>query len=178
MPRSACTYTRAGSHGERWVRDEASGGWLSSVGESRLGRRSVLRAGAGVAAGLLVGGEQRSAGAVPIRQTGSSTLGGRWVEADGFRLAQRADPAQFIAFTADFPFYALAPSWSGEAIREDWSSCCGAPTASPGPNRSGLDRRRTAAGPTGMAALSVALSPRREPSFCNTGPTTAPATSR
>jgi uncharacterized protein YgiM (DUF1202 family) len=96
------------------VRDEASGGWLSSVGESRLGRRSVLRAGAGVAAGLLVGGEQRSAGAVPIRQTGSSTLGGRWVEADGFRLAQRADPAQFIAFTADFPFYALAPSWSGE----------------------------------------------------------------
>ena len=27
---------------------------------------------------------------------------------------QRADPAQFVAFTADFPFYALAPSWSGE----------------------------------------------------------------
>ena len=74
----------------------------------------MLRAGAGVAAGLLVGGEQRQARAVPVRQTGSFTLGGRWVEAEGFRLAQRGDPAQFIAFTADFPFYALAPSWSGE----------------------------------------------------------------
>jgi hypothetical protein len=96
------------------VRHEASGGWLSSVGESRLGRRRVLRAGAGVAAGLLIGGEQRQARALPIRQTGSFTRGGRWVEAEGFGLAQRADPAQFIAFTADFPFYALAPSWSGE----------------------------------------------------------------
>jgi N-acetylmuramoyl-L-alanine amidase/Bacterial SH3 domain len=74
----------------------------------------VLRAGAGVAAGLLIGEEQRQARAVPVRQTGSFTLGGRWVEADGFRLAQRSDPAQFIVFTADFPFYALAPSWSGE----------------------------------------------------------------
>ena len=93
---------------------EASGRWHSSVGESRLGRRIVLRTGAGLAAGLLVGGEQRHARAVPNRQTGSSTRGGRWVEAEGFGLAQRADPAQFIAFTADFPFYALAPSWSGE----------------------------------------------------------------
>jgi N-acetylmuramoyl-L-alanine amidase/Bacterial SH3 domain len=96
------------------VRHEASGGRLSSVGGSQLGRRSVLRAGAGVAAGLLIGGEQRQARAVPVRQTGSFTLGGRWVEADGFRLAQRGDPAQFVVFTADFPFYALAPSWSGE----------------------------------------------------------------
>ncbi|MDF3016854.1 MAG: N-acetylmuramoyl-L-alanine amidase family 2, partial [Thermomicrobiales bacterium] len=93
---------------------EASGAWLSRMGESRLGRRSVLRAGAGVAAGLLVGEEQRQARAVPVRQTDSFTVGGRWVEADGFRLAQRGDPAQFIVFTADFPFYALAPSWSGE----------------------------------------------------------------
>ncbi len=74
----------------------------------------MLRAGAGVAAGLLVGGERRQARAVPERQAGSFTLGGRWVEDEGFRLAQRADPAQFIAFAADFPFYALAPSWSGE----------------------------------------------------------------
>ena len=96
------------------MRHEASGGWPSSGRASRLGRRSVLRAGAGVAAGLLVGGEQRQARAVPVRQTGSFTLGGRWVEAEGFRLAQRGDPAQFIAFAADFPFYALAPSWSGE----------------------------------------------------------------
>jgi uncharacterized protein YgiM (DUF1202 family) len=81
---------------------------------SRLGRRSVLRAGAGVAAGLLVGGEQRQARAVPVRQTGSFTVGGRWVEEEGFRLAQRADPAQFITFATDFPFYALAPSWSGD----------------------------------------------------------------
>src|SRR5215207_6306991 len=105
---------RTGSHGDRCVRHAASEELLSSVGKPRLGRRSVLRAGAGVAAGLLVGGEQRPAGAVPIRQTGSFTLGGRWVEAEGFRLAQRGDPAQFIAFMADFPFYALAPSWSGE----------------------------------------------------------------
>ncbi|MCC2629780.1 MAG: N-acetylmuramoyl-L-alanine amidase family 2 [Thermomicrobiales bacterium] len=96
------------------MRREASGGWPSSGRVSRLGRRSVLRAGAGVAAGLLVGAEQRQAQAVPVRQSGSLTLGGRWVEAEGFRLAQRGDPAQFIAFTADFPFYALAPSWSGE----------------------------------------------------------------
>jgi uncharacterized protein YgiM (DUF1202 family) len=74
----------------------------------------VLRAGAGVAAGLLVGGDRRQARAVAERQTGSFTLGGRWVEDEGFRLAQRADSAQFIAFAADFPFYALAPSWSGE----------------------------------------------------------------
>jgi hypothetical protein len=96
------------------VRREASGGWPASGQTSRLGRRSVLRAGVGVAAGLLVGGEQHQARAIPIRQTGSSTLGGRWVESEGFRLAQRGDPAQFIVFTADFPFYALAPSWSGE----------------------------------------------------------------
>ena len=80
---------------------------------SRLGRRSVLRAGAG-AAGLLIGGGPRASRAAPARQDGSSTLGGRWIEADGFGLMQRADPAQFIAFAADFPFYALAPSWSGE----------------------------------------------------------------
>ena len=79
-----------------------------------MGRRSVLRAGAGVAAGVLVGGEQRRVQAIPGRQTDSFTVGGRWVEEEGFRLAQRGDPAQFIVFATDFPFYALAPSWSGE----------------------------------------------------------------
>ena len=74
----------------------------------------MLRAGAGIAAGLLVGGEQRQARALPARQTGSYTVGGRWVEEEAFRFAQRADPAQFTTFVADFPFYALAPSWSGE----------------------------------------------------------------
>ena len=49
-----------------------------------------------------------------MRQTGSFTVGGRWVEEEAFRFAQRADPAQFTTFVADFPFYALAPSWSGE----------------------------------------------------------------
>jgi hypothetical protein len=95
------------------VRREVSGGWRSGVQASRLGRRNVLRAGAGIVTGLLIGGEQRQARAIPVRQTGSSTVGGRWVEAESFRLAQRADPSQFISFTADFPFYALAPSWSG-----------------------------------------------------------------
>jgi uncharacterized protein YgiM (DUF1202 family) len=74
----------------------------------------VLRAGAGVAVGLLFGGEQHQARATPGRQTDPFIQGGRWVEEEGFRLAQRGDPAQFIAFAADFPFYALAPSWSGE----------------------------------------------------------------
>ena len=96
------------------MRHEASERWHSSARTFRLGRRSVLRAGAGVAAGLLVGGEQRQARALPARQTGSYIVGGRWVEEEGFRLAQRADPAQFTTFVADFPFYALAPSWSGE----------------------------------------------------------------
>ncbi len=80
---------------------------------SRLGRRSVLRAGAGAAAGLLVGGRGREAEAAPPRQAGAFTIGGRWSEEQAFQLMQRADPAQFVAFTADFPFYALAPSWSG-----------------------------------------------------------------
>jgi hypothetical protein len=74
----------------------------------------VLRAGAGAAAGLLIGGAVRDARAAPARQAGAFTIGGRWVEAEGFGLAQRADPAQYIGFTADFPFHAVAPSWSGE----------------------------------------------------------------
>jgi hypothetical protein len=95
------------------VRREFSGSWHAGASASRLGRRSVLRAGAG-AAGLLIGGGTLGTRAAPPRQAGSSIQGGRWAEAIGFGLAQRGDPAQFIAFTADFPFYALAPSWSGE----------------------------------------------------------------
>ena len=95
------------------MRRESSETWHAGAKTSRLGRRSVLRAGAG-AAGLLIGGGGRTTRATPARQAGSFTRGGRWVEADEFRLAQRGDPAQFIVFTADFPFYALAPSWSGE----------------------------------------------------------------
>ncbi len=92
---------------------DASERWRVGGRASRVGRRSVLRAGAG-AAGLLIGGSARTTRAAPPRQGGAYTLGGRWVEADGFGLMQRADPTQYIAFAADFPFYALAPSWSGE----------------------------------------------------------------
>ena len=93
---------------------DASERWRAGKPVSRVGRRSVLRAGAGAAAGLLIGDVPRPIWAAPHRQAGSSTIGGRWVEAEGFGLMQRADPEQFIAFSADFPFYALAPSWSGE----------------------------------------------------------------
>jgi uncharacterized protein YgiM (DUF1202 family) len=80
----------------------------------RLGRRRVLRAGAGAAAGLLIAGGLRPTRAAPWRQAGSFTIGGRWSEADGLALMQGADPAQYVSFATDFPFYALAPSWSGE----------------------------------------------------------------
>jgi hypothetical protein len=93
---------------------DASEGRRAQAAGARLGRRDVLRAGAGAAAGLLMGGGSRPAGAAPPRQAGSFTIGGRWSEDQAFQLMQRADPAQYIAFTADFPFYALAPSWAGE----------------------------------------------------------------
>lgn len=93
---------------------DASEGPRAGVTPSCLGRRSVLRAGAGAAAGLLMGGRTREAEAAPPRQAGGFTIGGRWSEEQAFQLMQRADPAQFVAFTADFPFYALAPSWGGE----------------------------------------------------------------
>jgi uncharacterized protein YgiM (DUF1202 family) len=79
----------------------------------RLGRRGVLRASAGAAVGLLLGGgvpNNRRASA----QQGGSILGGRWIEAEGFGLEQNTDPSQYIAFAPDFPVYAVAPSWSGE----------------------------------------------------------------
>ena len=79
----------------------------------RLGRRRVLRAGAGAAATLLVGRPDPTK-AIPARQNGGFILGARWSEVQQLGLAQRADPAQFISFTADFPFYAVAPSWSSE----------------------------------------------------------------
>jgi uncharacterized protein YgiM (DUF1202 family) len=100
-------------HGEVLVLRDASKGWRAGEAGTRLGRRDVLRAGAGAAAGLLVGSTTREARAAPPRQAGSFTIGGRWSEDQAFQLMQRADPAQFIAFTADFPFYALAPSWAG-----------------------------------------------------------------
>ena len=80
--------------------------------EARCGRRRVLRAGAAAAAGFVLGGHatRRTARA----QSGSYTLGGRWSEAENWGMAQRADPSQFVSFAADFPFYAVAPSWSGE----------------------------------------------------------------
>jgi uncharacterized protein YgiM (DUF1202 family) len=73
----------------------------------------VLRAGAGLAAGLAIG-RPEAVRALPARQGGSFIQGGRWSEVEQLGLAQRADPAQFVAFAADFPFYAVAPSWSGE----------------------------------------------------------------
>jgi uncharacterized protein YgiM (DUF1202 family) len=100
-------------HGEVCVLRDASEGWRASETGSRLGRRSVLRVGA-AAAGLLIGGRAWPVSAAPPRQAGSVTVGGRWSENTAFQLMQRADPAQYVAFTADFPFYALAPSWSGE----------------------------------------------------------------
>lgn len=81
---------------------------------SRLGRRDVLRLGTGAAAGLLMGGSRPSARAMPARQEGSFIQGGRWNEAEGFGLGQRVDPTYYISFATEFPFHAVAPSWSGE----------------------------------------------------------------
>ncbi|MCA9879804.1 MAG: N-acetylmuramoyl-L-alanine amidase, partial [Thermomicrobiales bacterium] len=90
---------------------------------ARLGRRDVLRFGAGAAMGAIAGGRvelgpaslpARSASAAPLAQAGGFIQGGRWSEVANFGLAQRADPAAYISFAADFPFDAVAPSWSGE----------------------------------------------------------------
>jgi hypothetical protein len=43
-----------------------------------------------------------------------SISGGRWREAEGFGLAQRADPSQFVTVATEFPVYAVAPSWGAE----------------------------------------------------------------
>ncbi|MFN8592172.1 MAG: SH3 domain-containing protein [Thermomicrobiales bacterium] len=82
-------------------------------GGPRLARRTVLRAGAGTAAGLLLG-RSDPVSAAPARQDGPSIRGGRWSEIDQIGLAQRVDPAEFTSFATEFPFNAVAPSWSGE----------------------------------------------------------------
>ncbi|MFT4040576.1 MAG: SH3 domain-containing protein, partial [Thermomicrobiales bacterium] len=51
----------------------------------------------------------------PLAQQSGFIQGGRWDETANFGLAQRADPAAYITFASDFPFDAVAPSWSGEA---------------------------------------------------------------
>ncbi len=52
--------------------------------------------------------------AAPARQGAAFIQGGRWSEVEEFGLAQRADPTAYISFATEFPFYAVAPSWSGE----------------------------------------------------------------
>jgi uncharacterized protein YraI len=77
----------------------------------------VLRLGAGVAASVFLGGGTTLTRAAPARQEdlGSGFIqGGRWNEAEGFGLAQRADPAAYISFATEFPFNAVAPSWAAE----------------------------------------------------------------
>ena len=148
--------------------------------ESRLGRRSVLRAGR---RGRRGAADRRRSDArrEPLRfgKRARSRWAGAGVEAEGFRLAQRGDPAQFIAFTADFPFYALAPSWSGEgdpggSVELLWSAD-GVTWSEP----IWIGRSvAQSAGPTAMAAHIGSLVSTPGASFCSTGPTTAPATSR
>ncbi len=82
---------------------------------ARIGRRVVLRAGAGVAAGLLAGAAAPVVRAAPPRQEGGFIQGGRWIEAEGYGLAQVIDPSQYIVFATEIPFDAVAPSWSGDA---------------------------------------------------------------
>lgn len=74
----------------------------------------MLRAGAAAAAGVFLGSAPAIVRAAPARQGGGLIQGGRWRESDGFQLAQRADPAYYISFATEFPFQAVAPSWSGE----------------------------------------------------------------
>ncbi|MFN8677879.1 MAG: SH3 domain-containing protein [Thermomicrobiales bacterium] len=93
---------------------------------ARLGRRDVLRVGFGAAVGTLAAGRAAlspvggvgepvaTARAAPLAQAGGFIQGGRWSEDANFGLAQRADPAAYISFATDFPFDAVAPSWSGE----------------------------------------------------------------
>ena len=95
------------------MRREAREGWRAGASAPRLGRRHVLRAGAG-AAGLLIGGRPGPGRAAPARQGGGFTRGGRWSEVNGLALMQSADPAEYVAFATDFSFSAVAPSWSGE----------------------------------------------------------------
>lgn len=80
----------------------------------RLGRRAVLRAGAGAAAGFFLGGSAPSTRAMPLRQEANTIRGGRWIEAEEAGLAQQAEPGAFITFATEYPFQAIAPSWSGE----------------------------------------------------------------
>ena len=79
----------------------------------RLGRRAILRAGAGVTLGTLLGGDGRPTPIAEARQPGTTVVGGRWIEAEGYGLEQSADPSQYVVFSPDFPAYAVAPSWGG-----------------------------------------------------------------
>lgn len=93
---------------------DASSKQRASAMAQRLGRRSVLRLGAGAAAGLLTGrGLARPATTLAL-QEGGFIQGGRWSEVDAFGLAQRVGPEEFVAFATDIPFDAVAPSWGGE----------------------------------------------------------------
>jgi uncharacterized protein YgiM (DUF1202 family) len=80
---------------------------------SRLGRRDVLRAGASVTLGALLGSDWRAAPAAEARQASPTVVGGRWIEAESRGLAQSADPSQYVVFSPDFSAYAVAPSWGG-----------------------------------------------------------------
>ena len=95
---------------------ETTGTWRA-VGMAscldRLDRRAVLRMGAGAAAGFVMAG-MPGGRAGRARQGGGFIQGGRWREEEAFGLAQRADPANYVVFATEFPFDAVAPSWSGE----------------------------------------------------------------
>lgn len=74
----------------------------------------MLLAGVGAAAGLMLGDASPAVRAAPARQEGGFIQGGRWSEVEEYGLAQRADPTAYISFATEFPFHAVAPSWSGE----------------------------------------------------------------
>jgi hypothetical protein len=93
---------------------EASKAGHGGAMAARLGRRTVLRVGAGAAAALVVVGGAPAVRAAPPRQDGGFIRGGRWNEATQFGLAQRADPTAYITFATEFPFDAVAPSWGGD----------------------------------------------------------------
>jgi uncharacterized protein YraI len=80
----------------------------------RLDRRVVLAASAGFAAMALLGGGRGGGAARAVGD--DETAAGEWVEDDALALAQTVPGAEAEprAFEADFPFFAVAPHWSGE----------------------------------------------------------------
>ena len=160
------------------MRHEASGGWHSSAGSPDWDGGACCGPAPGSPRGCWSAGNSARHELSRFGKRAHPRVGGRWVEAEGFRLAQRADPAQFIAFTADFPFYALAPSWSGEgdpggSVELLWSAD-GVTWSEPiwigRASHSGRPDR------DGRTIGSLVSTPGA--SFSNTGPTTAPVTSR